>query len=162
MNPTIAFGESQMNPANLPTVQRTIRFPGAIDGELEQLARGRGTPVAVIVKDAVRQYLDRDRQSNLLEGVEERLVATMTRVLRELRVMRNDQHLTMAFVDTLAQTFLLHTPPLPPDAVEAAAASATVRHGKYTRAVVGQLQGSEGLWHELTDAVGNTAGDNET
>ncbi len=150
-----------MNPANLPTVQRTIRFPGAIDGELEQLARGRCTPVAVIVKDAVRQYLDRDRQSNLLEGVEERLVATMTRVLRELRVMRNDQHLTMAFVDTLAQTFLLHTPPLPPDAVEAAAASATVRHGKYTRAVVGQLQGSEGLWHELADAVGNTAGDNE-
>lgn len=161
MNPAFERVESQMTPVKPPTVQRTIRFPGAADAELERLAGARGTAVAVIVKEAVRQYLDRERQHDALEGIEARLVATMTRVLRELRVVRNDQHLTMAFVDTLAQTFLLHTPPIPPEAVEAAAASATERHGKYTRAVVGQLQGSDGLWHELADAVGNSGSDDD-
>jgi hypothetical protein len=122
---------------------------------MQKIAEERRMTYAAVVNQALREFLDRDRQLGEITGLEKRLVGSMTRVMKDVRLVRNDLHLTMAFVNTLAEIYLLHTPPLPDTAVGAAAASATERYQKFVKRVIAQLQGGEGLWADLMTDSGD-------
>lgn len=150
--PTTTNYVSQVNPMNSEarrTTQRSLRMPVSIESGLLAIAKERQMTFAAVVNQALREFLDRDRQSDELANLEKRIAGSLVRLMKDVANLRNDQHLALAFIDTLAQTYLLHTPPLPAEAVESASASASDRHGKYIRRVVSQLQGGEGLWAEL-------------
>ena len=109
--------------------------------QLEQLAIARGHKTSTVIRDALRHYMDRERQLDHIESLEARMVASMERLAKNDRILRNDLHVLMGMVHTLVRTYLLHTPPIPPEAVEAAAASARDREAKFMKMVVASVQG---------------------
>ncbi|MDI9239451.1 hypothetical protein QLQ15_11105 [Lysobacter sp. LF1] len=137
---------------------RALRLPPELEAQAEALARSRGHTFSTVMRDALREHLDRERQLDEMAALERRLVGSMTRVMKDVRIVRNDVHLTMAFINTLAESYLLHTPPLPDEAVDVAAASATDRYRKFLKRVVSNLQGGEGLWSELQNELDVDAG----
>lgn len=147
-----------MNPNESTSVQKSIRFPSDLFATLERMAESRGMSSAALVKEAARRYVEVDRQQEALQSLEERVAASIGRLTREQRNMRNDVHVAMAMVDTLAKAFFLHTPRIPREAVDGAAAEAHERHEKFTRQVVAALQGGEGLWADL-DAAADASGE---
>lgn len=110
------------------------------------------------VRTALQSFIKHDEEMDELSGLEKRVVGSLTRLMKDVRLVRNDLHLAMAMINVLAETYLLHTPPLPDSARDPAAASAVDRHRKFTRRVVSQLQGGEGLWSDLAEAGEEGAG----
>lgn len=93
-----------------------------------------------------------DREKNDLIGVEERLVATIDQVRRELFRVRRAQQALFAFVDSLAKV-LLTCIPEPPQAVRnGAIAQAKDRHNRLLKAAGASMVGdSRGAMRELTE-----------
>jgi hypothetical protein len=51
----------------------------------------------------------------------------------------------MAFFDRFVRSYLVHTPPVPPEAIDAQAAAARDRYHKLMRDIPSALQNGEGL-----------------
>lgn len=110
------------------------------------------TPAA-LQREALRAFLKQEDQKDDIDHLEARLVATLGRLGKDIRIARNDVHVCMAFIDTLARSFLLHTPPVPPEAVKASAASADERYERFLREVAKGLQGDTGLFERLARTI---------
>jgi len=101
------------------------------------------------VRAAIEQAMG-DREKNDLIGFEERLVATIDQVRRELFRLRRAQQALFAFVDSLAKV-LLTCIPEPPHAVrEAAIALAKDGHARLLKAAGASMVGdSQGAMRDL-------------
>lgn len=129
----------------------SYRIAPSVRDAVRKVADERRCAESNVVRDALEAYIRREGELDQLANLEQRMAGSLTRLMKDVRTLRNDMHLTMAFVNTLAELYLLHTPPLPADAKDAASASAVERHQKYIRRVVAQLQGGEGLWADLVE-----------
>ena len=132
---------------------KVMRFPQELNDALEAEAKQAGISAAALVRRAVESHLQTRQEAAALdarlEGMEERIAASIGRMRREVQAARNDMHVSMAMLDTFVRVYLLHTPPVPREAVAAAAAAADDRHAKFEGAVVGALQGESGLMTRL-------------
>ncbi len=129
----------------------SYRVPSSLRDKVRDVARERGMLESSAVREALQKFITNDQEMDELSGLEKRIVGSLTRLMKDVRMVRNDIHLAMAMVNVLAETYLLHTPPLPESARDSAAASAADRHRKFTKRVIAQLQGSEGLWSDLAE-----------
>jgi len=129
----------------------SYRVPPSLRDKVRVVARERGMLESSAVRAALQNFIDHDQQADDLSGLENRLAASLTRLMKDVRMVRNDVHLALAMVNVLAETYLLHTPPLPESARDSAAASAADRHRRFTKRVIAQLQGREGLWADLAE-----------
>jgi hypothetical protein len=82
-----------------------------------------------------------DRKQDDLIGVEERLVATIDQVRRELYRVRRAQQALFAFVDSLAKVLLTCIPEPPPPGREPAIARAKERHNLLLKSAGGSMAG---------------------
>ena len=62
-----------------------------------------------------------------------------------MRRLRNELQILMAFFDLFVRSCYVHTPTVPPEAVEGAAASAMLRYENLLRQLPNVLQGATGL-----------------
>lgn len=130
----------------------SYRVPSSLRDRVKDVARERGMLESSAVRTALQNFIKHDQEMDELSGLEKRVVGSLTRLMKDVKLVRNDLHLAMAMINVLAETYLLHTPPLPESARDAAAASAVDRHRKFTKRVISQLQGGEGLWSDLAEA----------
>lgn len=133
--------------------QVPVRLPDDLYASAEALAKERNLTLSALIREALRDHLDADRRQEQADSLEARLVASMERLSKDVRIGRNDVHVLMALLDSLVRSFLLHTPPVPPEAVDAAAASADLRYGAFMRNTVGAIQGETGLFDRIADAM---------
>lgn len=129
----------------------SYRLPPSLRDKLRAVARERGMLESSAVRAALQNFIDHDQEADELSGLENRLAGSLTRLMKDVRVVRNDVHLALAMVNVLAEIYLLHTPPLPESARDSAAALAVDRHRRFTKRVIAQLQGREGLWADLAE-----------
>ena len=70
-----------------------------------------------------------------VDGLEERIAATLDRLTRELRSIRLRQQAEFAFLDALVKTTLTHLVELPRDAYDQAVARGRVRYERFLKSV---------------------------
>ncbi len=111
--------------------------------------------MSAFVREAIRDHLEADRRQGQLDRLEERVAATMGRTAKDVRVVRNDLHVVMAMVDCLVRTYLVHTPPVPSDALRAAAVAGDIRYEKFQKQLAAALQGGTGFFDDLAQLTGD-------
>ncbi len=123
------------------SIQRAIRFPSEIIGEVDAIAKSERRSATSIVIDALHHYLrDADAAAQATKQIES-IAATIRAQQRETRRLRRDVQLLFASLDGLARLYLLHTPPVPGDALDGAAASASERYAKFHASLVEAVRG---------------------
>lgn len=138
-----------MNPKSRPSKQIPTRMPADLYEAAEAGAKERGMSISAYVREAVRNKVGEDQRRYEAESLEARLVASIQRVQKDVRIVRGDLHVTMALIDSLVRSFLLHTPPIPPEAVPAASAAADARYERFIKNVVKSVQGHSGVFDQL-------------
>lgn len=141
----------------MPKALPAVRVPDQLASHVEQAAKDKGLSVSAWVREAIRAHLAAEARNGQLDSLEARLVATMNRMSREARTARNETQMVIAMLDTFARLYLLHTPPIPREAVRASAASADDRHEKFVAAFINSLQGNTGLLERLNGAFAPSA-----
>jgi len=139
---------SRTSERSVPSIP-PVRVPDHLVSRMTEAAKRRGITLAAWQRDAFRAYLDDEARGEQMDRLEARLVATLNRVGRDTRLARNDTQMAIAMLDTFVRLFLLHTPPIPREAVRASAAAADERHEKYVRNFIATLQGDTGLIERL-------------
>ena len=134
--------------------QVSVRFPDRVLDKVQALADQRSTPVASLIREAVDAYLKREGR---YESVDPSLQAAM-RTTKQIRSMQNELHVVMAFLDMLTRTFLLHTPPVPEEAIPAQAAAAEQRYRNLMEQLPLLLQSGDGLAGLSEALLGSASG----
>lgn len=144
----------------MPTI-KPVRLPDDLANAVDQLAKERGMTFSAVVREALRDYLDHDKRQEKAEQLEARLAATMGRTRKDIRIARGDVHVVIAYIDSFIRSFLMHTPPVPADAVKAAAVSADARYNRFMQQVAKALQGETGLFDRLADVASDAPEEDE-
>jgi hypothetical protein len=122
--------------------------------EVDAIAKdGRRTSTSVVA-DAIHHYLrDADAAAHATKQIES-IAATLRAQQRETRRLRRDVQLLFASLDGLARLYLLHTPPVPPEALDGASASAAERYARFQSSLVEAVRGPGlvALAERLSDA----------
>lgn len=134
----------------MPTM-KPVRLPDELAEAVEALSKERGMTFSALVREALRGYLDEAKRQEKAEQLEARLAASMGRVRKDVRTTRGDVHVVLAYLDCLIRSFLMHTPPVPPEAIKAAAAAADPRYARFMDNVAKSLQGETGLFDRLSE-----------
>ncbi|WP_305805952.1 hypothetical protein [Stenotrophomonas sp. YIM B06876] len=138
-----------------------LRVSDELHAQAINAAKERGMTPAAYQREALRAYLKQGEQKDDIEHLEARFVATLGRLSKDIRIARNDVHVCIAFIDTFARSYLLHTPPIPPEAVQASAAAADVRYDRFLREVAKGLHGDTGLFERMAQVIGDDHGDGD-
>lgn len=112
---------------------------------IEAMARVKGWSKNDVFREALRTYLRQDAIATELAEFERRQAATFREQGRHMRRLKNDFQILMAFFDLFARSYYVHTPSVPQEAVESAAASAKLRYERLFQQLPGVLQGATGL-----------------
>lgn len=128
--------------ADMATSQVSVRIPDPELDKLVAIASRRSVGVASIIREAVDAYLSRQGRG---KPVEDPVIQAATRTTKQIRAMQNELHVVMAFLDMLVRTYLMHTAPVPAEAVDAQAASAEQRYRKFIDQLPLLIQSGEGL-----------------
>jgi hypothetical protein len=113
-------------------------------GAIEAAAKSKGSQSAVF-REALKAYFRTDLITHELAEFERRIAATYREQGRQMRRLRNDLQILIAFFDLFARSYYVHTPSVPAEAVDAAAAVAKLRYEKLLRQLPEVLQGATGL-----------------
>ncbi|MGB6944831.1 MAG: hypothetical protein WBE37_20715 [Bryobacteraceae bacterium] len=109
--------------------QRAIRFSDATDKQIQEATRKRGfSSLAAFIRHSVEQELLGTREE--LMNTEERLVASIEQVRREVIRLARAQQALFALVNSLAKVMLTCMPEPAGEAMEAAVAKAQARHAR--------------------------------
>jgi hypothetical protein len=111
---------------------------------IEAAAKDKGSQ-SVVFREALKTYFRTDQITQELARFERRMAAAFREQDRQMRRLRNDLQILMAFFDLFARSYYVHTPTVPSEAVEGAAASARLRYEKLLRQLPEVLQGATGL-----------------
>lgn len=136
--------------------KRTIRLPSDLDEKIEQAAILHGfRTTSDFVRDALKSALDGSRELTAVEDAEQRLVAGLDRMARELRSVRRVQQAQFAFTETLAKVLLTCIPEPSSDVYAQAKARAMYRYSEFLKSVGKALDGdSKAVLAELASFNG--------
>jgi Arc/MetJ-type ribon-helix-helix transcriptional regulator len=134
---------------NKPVV-RSVRFSKEFNNRVEQAARDGGfSSPSSFIRAAIEHELA-GRESGL-DATEQRVVASLDRVARELRSVKLCQQADFAFLDALVKTMLTQMPELPRDAYDQAVARGKARYDRFLKSVGAGMTGdSQAAMAELT------------
>jgi hypothetical protein len=108
---------------------------------IEKAGKDRGSQ-SVVFREALKLYFRTDQIAQELAGFERRMAAAYREQDRQMRRLRNELQILMAFFDLFVRSYYVHTPTVPAEAVEGAAASAKLRYENLLRQLPKVLQGS--------------------
>ncbi|MDQ2843219.1 MAG: ribbon-helix-helix domain-containing protein [Acidobacteriota bacterium] len=136
--------------------KRTIRLPSDLDEKIEQAAIRYGfRTTSDFVRDALKSALDGSREVTAVEEAEQRLVAGLDRMARELRSVRRVQQALFAFTETLAKVLLTCIPEPSSEVYAQAKARAMYRYSEFLKSVGKALDGdSKAVLAELASFNG--------
>jgi len=124
-------------------MQRSIRFSEKTVALIDTAARQRKfESSAAFIRYAVEQELGARRSE--IEGVEDRVVATIEQVRREMFRMGRAQQALFAFVDSLAKVILTCVPEPPGEFKAQAIARAKERHDRLVKSAGTSMVGDSG------------------
>jgi hypothetical protein len=111
---------------------------------IEAAAKDKGSQ-SVVFREALKTYFRTDQITRELTGFERRMATAFLEQSRQMRRLRNDLQILMAFFDLFARSYYVHTPTVPSEAIEGATASARLRYENLLRQLPEVLQGATGL-----------------
>ena len=118
---------------------------------IEIMVKAKGWSKSDVFREAVRAYLRQNAISSELAEFERRQAATFREQGRQVRQLRTELQILMAFFDLFARSYYVHTPPVPPEAVDASATSAKLRYERLLQQLPGMFQGVTGLINVSAD-----------
>ena len=122
--------------------KRTIRLPDELDTKIEQAAASLGfRTTSDFARNALRSALDGSRELTAVEDAEQRLVAGLDRMARELRSVRRVQQAQFAFTETLAKVLLTCIPEPSSEVLAQAKARAMSRYSEFLKSVGKAMDG---------------------
>lgn len=124
---------------------KPVRLPLDLEEKLVAIAKERGGTVQAAIREAVRDYVNRESLIAERDALEARIAGTLSRTRKDIGLVRNEVHVLMALVDRFIRSYLLHTPPVPADAMDAQAATASDRYQKLMREIPAALQNGDAL-----------------
>ena len=142
-----------VRPIGIKTKCRGLRLDEALIERVVNASKkgGFANPSAFIRASIQRELAGRESE---VEGVEERIAATLQRQAREIRSFRLAQQALFAFVDSLAKTLLTCIAEPPRDAYDQAVARGKFRYDRFLKSVgAGMVGDSHAAMSELLDRV---------
>jgi Arc/MetJ-type ribon-helix-helix transcriptional regulator len=135
--------------------KRTVRLSAELDRKIEQTAASQGfKTTSDFVRDALKSALEGSKNQNAVEDAEQRIVAGLDRIARELRSVRRVQQAQFAFTETLAKVLLTCIPEPSSEIYSQAKARAMARYSDFLKSVGKAIDGdSKAVLAEL--AVSN-------
>lgn len=130
---------------------RTLRARVSDAGLLEsvdKLMKETGYTEADLVREAIREYADRERLRDDLAAIRESVGMTLNRLIQQQNTMRAEVTVLVAFMERFSALYLFNTPEPPEDMREAAAVDAERRHRILLRHVAESFQSGN-----LLDAI---------
>lgn len=138
----------------MATSQVSVRYPDCDLDQMAAIAKSRSVGVASVFREAVRFYLSHRGRGQVAEDP---AIQAALRTTKQIRSMQNELHVVMAFLDMLVRTYLMHTAPVPEEAVDAQAASAEQRYRKLIDQLPLLIQSGEGLAGVSAELTGSAS-----
>jgi Arc/MetJ-type ribon-helix-helix transcriptional regulator len=137
-------------------IKRTIRLPGELDKKIKEAATAHGfRTTSDFARDALKSALDGAKNLSAVEDAEQRLVAGLDRMARELRSVRRVQQAQFAFTETLVKVLLTCLPEPSSDVYAQAKARAMARYAEFLKSVGKAIDGdSKAVLAELSISNG--------
>ncbi len=137
-------------------IKRTIRLPRELDKKITEAATAHGfRTTSDFARDALKSALDGAKNLSAAEDAEQRLVAGLGRMARELRSVRRVQQAQFAFTETLAKVLLTCLPEPSSDVYAQAKARAMARYSEFLKSVGRAIDGdSKAVLAELSISNG--------
>ena len=120
---------------------------------LAKLQSETGWTESDLIREALKEYVHRERMRDEIAAMDERFGATVNRLIRMQRTMRSEMAVLVAFMHEFSGLYLFHTVEPPVDVRQSAAADAQRRHEIFLRRVEKAYRGGNPL-DELADAEG--------
>jgi len=117
-------------------------------GNVERLMKETGYTEAELVREAIREYADRERLRDDLAAIRESVGMTLNRLIKQQNTMRAEVTVLVAFMERFSALYLFNTPEPPEETREAAAVDAERRHKILLRHVAESFQSGN-----LLDAI---------
>lgn len=137
-------------------IKRTIRLPGELDKKIKEAATAHGfRTTSDFARDALKSALDGAKNLSAVEDAEQRLIAGLDRMARELRSVRRVQQAQFAFTETLVKVLLTCLPEPSSDVYAQAKARAMARYADFLKSVGKAIDGdSKAVLAELSISNG--------
>jgi Arc/MetJ-type ribon-helix-helix transcriptional regulator len=137
-------------------IKRTIRLPSELDKKIQEAATAHGfRTTSDFARDALKSAVDGAKSLSAVEDAEQRLVAGLDRIARELRSVRRVQQAQFAFTETLAKVLLTCLPEPSSDLYAQAKARAMARYSEFLKSVGRAIDGdSKAVLAELSISNG--------
>jgi Arc/MetJ-type ribon-helix-helix transcriptional regulator len=132
--------------------KRTVRMPDDLNEKVELAAVTQGfRTTSDFVRDALKSALDHSRRASAVEDAEQRLMAGLDRMAREMQSVRRVQQAQFAFMETLAKVLLTCIPEPSSDVYAQAKARAMYRYSEFLKSVGRAIDGdSKAVLAELS------------
>jgi hypothetical protein len=130
---------------------RTLRARVSDAGLLasvDKLMKETGYTEADLIREALREYGDRERLRDDLASIRESVGMTLNRLIKQQNTMRAEITVLVAFMERFSALYLFNTPEPPAEIRDAAAADAERRHKILLRHVAESFQSGN-----LLDAI---------
>jgi Arc/MetJ-type ribon-helix-helix transcriptional regulator len=136
--------------------KRTVRLPIELDSRIEKAAAAHGfKTTSDFIRDALKSALEESRNLGAVEDAEQRMVAGLDRIARELRSVRRIQQAQFAFTETLVKVLLTCIPEPGSDVYAQAKARAMARYSEFLKSVGKAIDGdSKAVLAELATSNG--------
>jgi len=115
-------------------VKTRLNNPGLLES-FQKIQQESGWTEADIVREAIKEYVDRERLRDDIAAMDQRFGATVDRLIKMQRTMRSEMAVLVAFMHEFSGLYLFHTVEPPEDVRDAAAANAARRHEIFIRRV---------------------------
>ena len=128
---------------------RATRLTPELDGRIQLATKigGFSNPSAFIRAAIERELAGRESG---VDAAEDRIAASLDRIVREIRGVKLGQQALFAFVDALVKTLLTCVPEPPRDVYDQAVARGKARYDRFLKSVgVGMLGDSQAAMEEL-------------
>ncbi|HLH02759.1 MAG TPA: ribbon-helix-helix domain-containing protein [Bryobacteraceae bacterium] len=137
-------------------IKRTIRLPGELDKKITEAATAHGfRTTSDFARDALKSAIDKSKNLSAIEDAEQRLIAGLDRMARELRSVRRVQQAQFAFTETLVKVLLTCLPEPSSDVYAQAKARAMARYVEFLKSVGKAIDGdSKAVLAELSISDG--------
>ena len=137
-------------------IKRTVRLPAEVDKRIGEAAAVQGfRTTSDFVRDALKSALDGSRELTAVEDAEQRLIAGLDRIARELRSVRRVQQAQFAFTETLVKVLLTCIPEPSGEVYAQAKARAMSRYSEFLKSVGKAIDGdSKAVLSELSNFNG--------
>lgn len=122
--------------------QRSLRLTNDLRRRINTAVSERGfSSAAAFIRAAIQNELDRGEAQRRSEALEERLAASVARLVEDLRKVTNGQQAAIALIDSLSKVILTCVPEPEPAAFSRAVSIARERYQKFLKSAASSLKG---------------------